>query len=137
MVNFKVSLLFLLLFTTSGMCAVQNGELTKSIDEYRTYTLARCIKNNYINMGVDFDKARLRDVTTGFIDMEEGVAFSAEKDNKLDAFIESKTRNFYVPKQQTGDLASKNLVIYDCVHFSKSSELGVFLKELLARKVEE
>ncbi|EPV3654695.1 MULTISPECIES: hypothetical protein [Citrobacter] len=105
----------------------------KILNNYKVYSLARCISNNYIEMGVSFNKLPLKDYTTGFIDIEEGFAFSVNKGNTLDLFIRNKTGKFYQPKQKSGDLASVNLVIYDCVDFYKSKELQDFLIGLIQK----
>ncbi|MDV1269422.1 hypothetical protein VC562_24000 [Citrobacter freundii] len=72
----------------------------------------------------------------GFIDIEEGLAFSSDKNNALDMFIKSKTDNFYKTRQTEGDLAQLNMVIYDCVDFYHSTELNVFLNNLISKKTE-
>ncbi|OMQ24594.1 hypothetical protein [Serratia oryzae] len=107
--------------------------LDKTINDYRVYSLARCITDNYKKMGVDFNKLPVKDNTTGFIDIDNGLAFSAERDNELDKFIEVNTGRFYQPKQQSGDLASINLVVYDCMDFYHSKELKQFLKVLIQK----
>lgn len=84
-------------------------------------------------MGVDFTTSKLRDTTTGFIDVEEGLGFSSDKNNSLDTYIKNKTENFYKPKQTEGDLAKVNLVIYDCATFSQSKELSAFLSALIIK----
>ncbi|MTH48878.1 hypothetical protein GJV78_22155 [Escherichia alba] len=86
-------------------------------------------------MGIDFSKSSLKDGTLAFIDIDNGLAFSAEKDNELDNFIKIKTGDFYQPRQKKGDLASVNMVMYDCMAFYHSKELAVFLKQLI-RKAE-
>lgn len=110
--------------------SVTNDEI---VNNYKVYSLARCVTDNYKRMGVDFNKLSLKDNTLGFIDMDNGLAFSAEQNNELDAFIKNKTEKFYRPKQVSGDLASINLVIYDCMDFYHSNELSVFLNELIKR----
>lgn len=105
----------------------------KTLNDYRTYSLARCISNNYKSMGIDFNKSHIKDFTMGFIDIEEGFAFSAEKDNALDSYISNKTKKFYLPKQAEGDLSNVNLVIFDCVEFSQSKELNTVLRDLIEK----
>ncbi|MGF6189730.1 hypothetical protein [Serratia sp. 2723] len=107
--------------------------LDKTINDYRVYSLARCIVDNYKKMGVDFNKSPLKDGTMGFIDLDNGLAFSAERNNELDKFIEVNTGHFYQPKQPSGDLASVNLVVYDCMGFYHSKELKQFLKTLIQK----
>ncbi|MTH48863.1 hypothetical protein [Intestinirhabdus alba] len=80
-------------------------------------------------MRVDFNNLLVKDGALSFID--NGQAFSAVRNNKLDAFIKSKAGYFYHPKQKNGDLASINLVIFDCIIFYHSTELMLFLKELI------
>ena len=124
-----------LAFYTWCASAGENGQLNldKTISDYRVYSLARCITDNYKKMGVDFNKLPVKDNTTGFIDIDNGLAFSSERDNELDKFIEVNTGHFYQPKQQGGDLASINLVIYDCMNFYHSKELKQFLKTLIQK----
>ncbi|HCE8851806.1 TPA: hypothetical protein N2Q63_000347, partial [Citrobacter freundii] len=71
-----------------------------------------------------------------FIDIEEGLAFSSDKNNALDMFIKNKTDNFYKTRQTEGDLAQLNMVIYDCVDFYHSTELNVLLNNLISKKTE-
>ncbi|WP_285128882.1 hypothetical protein [Leclercia adecarboxylata] len=104
-----------------------------TVNKYRVYSLARCITDNYIKMGADFNKLSIKDNTMGFIDMDNGLAFSAEQSNELDAFIRKKTGTLYQLKQESGDLASVNLVIYDCVDFYRSKELNIFLNEFIKK----
>lgn len=135
--EFKFLLCFLFLISGCGVCSTKNEYSipNKSLSDYKIYSLARCITNNYINMGVDFDKLHLKDYTMGFIDIEDGFAFSAKKGNALDVFIKNKTDDFYQPKQTEGDLAAINLVIYDCTVFSQSKEVDIFLKELIFKEI--
>ncbi|KEY57105.1 hypothetical protein [Serratia sp. DD3] len=131
----SIIIIFSILFYSWGVSAGEKNQvsLDKTIKEYRVYSLARCIGNNYKKMGVDFNKLPLTDNTVGFIDIDMGLAFSAERNNELDKFIEVNTGYFYQPKQQSGDLASINLVVYDCVDFYHSIELKRFLKELIQK----
>lgn len=128
-----------LLFCTwaGGALADEPKALTAQelLEEYKTYSLARCITENYERMGVDFGKLPLKDGTQGFIDIELGYALTAEKNNALNAFIKDKTGGFYKAKQSEGDLARVNLVIYDCVGFSRSGELEGVLEKLIAGTV--
>ncbi|SQI36397.1 Uncharacterised protein [Leminorella richardii] len=102
------------------------------LKEYKIYSLARCITNNYEKMGVDFKKLPLTDGTMGFIDIDMGLGFNAEKNNALNAFIEAKTGEFYKPLRQSGgDLRTTNMVIYRCVEFSQSGELERVLRGLI------
>ena len=129
-------LLFIgLLLLGTGLCSAEN-ELKvskKSLNDYKIYALARCITDNYTNMGVDFNQLRLKDSTMGFIDIEEGYALGSTANNALDEFIKSKTGDFYKPKQTEGDLAIVNMVIYDCAAFSQSKVLEVFLSDLIVK----
>lgn len=127
----------MLMFLLSGVASVAHGK-TESIadkteNDYRVYALAKCITNNYHQMGVDFNRLPLTDYTTGFIDIEEGFAFSASENNELDAFITNKTGDFHKPRQSGGDLANVNMVIFDCVDFYHSEELVLFLRDLLQK----
>jgi len=120
------------------LCEVSAAENQKvsndsTVNNYMTYALARCITDNYKKMGADFNRLSVKDNTMGFIDMDNGMAFSAEQNNELDAFIRNKTVKFYQPKQESADLASVNLVIYDCVGFYHSKELNIFLNELIKK----
>ncbi|MDN0095399.1 hypothetical protein [Yersinia rohdei] len=137
--KYKFLLYFLFLISGLGMCSTKNEYpiSNKSLNDYKTYLIARCITNNYIKMGVNFDKLHLKDYTMGFIDIEDGFAFSVRKDNALDVFIKNKTDDFYQPKQTEGDLATVNLVIYDCIVFSQSKEADVFLKELIFKETSD
>ncbi|WP_347254778.1 hypothetical protein [Leminorella grimontii] len=132
----KTLLLLSLLFCTwaGGALANEPKALTAQelLKEYKTYSLARCITENYKSMGVDFGKLPLKDGTQGFIDIELGYALTAEQNNALNAFIKDKTDGFYKAKQSEGDLARVNLVIYDCVGFSQSEELEGVLEKLIA-----
>lgn len=101
------------------------------LDEYKTYSLARCITSNYSRMGVNLKKPDITDYTLGFIDIEEGYALGAQKDNPLDFYIEKRTAEFYKPKQSQGDIAKTNLAIYERVDFYKSGELDSFPRVLL------
>lgn len=114
-------------------CENQNASNDVTVKNYRVYSLARCVTDNYKRMGVDFNILSLKDNTMGFIDIDNGLAFSAEQNNELDEFIKNKTDKFYRPKQISGDLASINFVIYDCMDFYHSNELSVFLNELIKR----
>lgn len=134
-------LLFLgLLISGSAICATENeSEMSMSeklVANYKIYSVAQCITHNYTRMGVDFSKLKLKDYTMGFIDLEDGLAFNAKPDNALNAFINSKTGHFYQPKQPEGDLAAANLVIYQCVEFSQSKELDIFLTDLILKKTQ-
>ncbi|WP_380177458.1 hypothetical protein [Kalamiella sp. sgz302252] len=108
-------------------------DLADAIKDYRIYSLARCINNNYREMVVDFSKQSPVDNTIGFIDIDKGYAFSINKNNNLDRFIKEETKNFFRPKHKSGDLSTINLVIYDCVNFYHSKKLNDFLKELLLK----
>jgi hypothetical protein len=123
------------LFYLCGAIAAENNKASvdSTVNNYRVYSLARCITNNYKEMGVDFNKLSLKDNTMGFIDMDNGLGFSAERNNELDEFIKNKTENFYQPKQKNGDLASINLVVYDCMGFYHSKELTAFLNKLIRK----
>lgn len=101
------------------------------LDEYKTYSIARCITNNYSDMGVNLDGSNIIDYTMGFIDIEEGYALATEKYNKLDSYIKEKTADLYKPKQHQDDMSKTNLVIYECVDFYKSDDLDLFLRALL------
>lgn len=103
--------------------------------DYKTYALARCIRNNYEKMGVHFNDYTLKDYTMGFIDIENGFAFSTNKNNALDLFIRTETDEFYRPKKSEGDLAGLNMVIYDCIDFYHSKKLKVFLNDALSEKM--
>ncbi|EAQ0496942.1 hypothetical protein ILU99_001255 [Salmonella enterica] len=85
-------------------------------------------------MGVVFTKLPLKDNTRGFIDMDMGLAFYRNKDNVLASFIENKTGDFYKPRQAYGDLASVNMVIYDCIDFYHSKELNMFLRKIISER---
>ncbi|EMB4340339.1 hypothetical protein I5462_18700 [Citrobacter freundii] len=137
--TYRLNLVFFLFFAP-GYAICSNGNILNTyehlLDNYKTYSLARCITNNYKKMGIDFNKLPLKDYTMGFIDIEEGLAFSSDKNNALDMFIKSKTDNFYKTRQTEGDLAQLNMVIYDCVDFYHSTELNVFLNNLISKKTE-
>ena len=105
------------------------------LNEYKKFSLAQCIENNYEKMGVDFTKLPLKDHTAGFIDMDIGLAFYRDKDNVLASFIENKTGDFYKPKQTSGDLVSTNIVIYECIDFYHSRELDVFLRKIITERI--
>ncbi|HIA4031645.1 TPA: hypothetical protein ACWQBO_005068 [Escherichia coli] len=113
------------------------SESESTLDDYKIFTLAKCIASNYEKMGVDFTKLPLKDNTMGFIDIDAGLAFYRNKDNALASFINKKTGDFYRPKQTSGDLASSNMVIYDCVNFYHSKELDVFLKKIIHERTVE
>lgn len=126
----------LTLFWWSSAYAI--ADVTVSIQilkEYKKFSLAKCIENNYKKMGVDFQKLPLKDNTAGFIDMDLGLAFYRDKDNVLASFIEKQTGDFYKPKDTRGDLASANIVIYECIDFYQSNELDVFLRRIISRKM--
>ena len=126
------------LFLASGDATCSNGNTLNThehlLDNYKTYSLARCITNNYEKMGLNFNNPPLKDYTMGFIDIEEGLAFSSDKNNALDMFIKIKTDNFHKPRQTEGDLAQLNMVIYDCVDFYHSRELDVLLNNLILKE---
>lgn len=131
---------FVISFVLFFVCALcSNGEEfnvnEKLLDNYKTYSLARCIINNYEKMGVTFNKLPLKDYSMGFIDVEEGFALSSDRNNVLDVFVKDKTDDFYKPRQAGGDLSHSNMVIYDCVDFYHSIELDVFLNNLILKKV--
>lgn len=133
----KNILIFLCLGFSSLCMSADNSEqitLDNTIKEYRIYSLARCIEANYEKMGVDFKQLPLTDITIGFIDIDGGLGFglnglNSKPNNVLDDYIEMKTGDFYKPKHESGDLASSNLVVYNCVDFYESEELKNFLKE--------
>lgn len=132
-------LLSLMLYAwAGGALANEPKALTAQelLKEYKTYSLARCITENYKSMGVDFGKLPLKDYTQGFIDIELGYAFNAEQNNALNAYIKDKTGGFYKAKQSEGDLARVNLVIYDCVEFSRSKGLEGVLEGLIAGAID-
>lgn len=135
--TYRLNLVFFLFFSP-GYAICSNGNVLNTyehlLDNYKTYSLARCITNNYKKMGIDFNKLPLKDYTMGFIDIEEGLAFSSDKNNALDMFIKSKTDNFYKTRQTEGDLAQLNMVIYDCVDFYHSRELDALLNSLISKK---
>ncbi|MFH2475108.1 hypothetical protein [Citrobacter freundii] len=137
--TYRLNLVFFLFFAP-GYAICSNGNILNTyehlLDNYKTYSLARCITNNYKKMGIDFNKLPLKDYTMGFIDIEEGLAFSSDKNNALDMFIKSKTDNFYKTRQTEGDLAQLNMVIYGCVDFYHSTELNVLLNNLISKKTE-
>ncbi|HGB4760508.1 TPA: hypothetical protein ACIVKV_004627, partial [Salmonella enterica subsp. enterica serovar Javiana] len=56
------------------------------------------------------------------------------KYNPLASFIENKTGDFYKTRQAYGDLASANMVIYDCIDFYHSKELNVFLRKIISER---
>jgi hypothetical protein len=116
----------------TGVCLAGDSRPPPSLlDEYKTYSLARCITNNYSSMGVKLGNTSIADYTMGFIDIEEGYALGVSKDNQLDNYIREKTAEFHKPKQTQGDASKTNLVIYDCVDFYKSDDLDSFLGKLL------
>ncbi|RXO32062.1 hypothetical protein D0525_23925 [Salmonella enterica] len=136
MMNKYVLFLFLFNFVYAARSGENKQEnMIESLVDYKTYSLARCITNNYSKMGVDFNNLPLHDYTMGFIDVEKWFAFNATKDNTLDVFIRNKTDHFYKPAQVVGDLARSNLVIYNCVNFYQSKELDVFLRDLISKKI--
>jgi hypothetical protein len=114
----------------TGACFAGNAP-PSLLDEYKTYSLARCITYNYTSMGIELKEQDITDYTAGFIDIEEGYALGAKNNNKLDSYIKEKTADFYKPKQLQGDASKTNLVIYECVDFYKSGGLDSFLKKLL------
>lgn len=131
MSKYTVSLFFLMF---CGVCYASDNKISddeKHLDDYKTYSLARCITDNYKSMGVDFSKAKIKDGTLGFIDIDEGLLFSANDNNELDLFIRARTRDFYKPKQNSGDLAGVNTVVLDCVDFFRSSELDRVLRKII------
>ena len=137
--TYRLNLVFFLFFVPRYAICSNGNDLNiheHLLDNYKTYSLARCITNNYKKMGIDFNKLPLKDYTMGFIDIEEGLAFSSDKNNALDMFIKSKTDNFYKTRQTEGDLAQLNMVIYDCVDFYHSTELNVLLNNLISKKTE-
>lgn len=131
----NIALVLFFLFLSGVASAEESGgvNFADAIKDYRIYALARCINNNYREMGVDFSKQSPADNTIGFIDIDKGYAFSITKNNKLDRFIKEETKNFFRPKHKSGDLSTINLVIYDCVNFYHSKKLNDFLKELLLK----
>ncbi|MDL3639072.1 hypothetical protein QR231_10140 [Salmonella enterica] len=100
----------------------------------KNFHLLSVLKKNYEKMGVVFTKLPLKDNTRGFIDMDMGLAFYRNKYNPLASFIENKTGDFYKPRQAYGDLASANMVIYDCIDFYHSKELNVFLRKIISER---
>lgn len=137
--NKFIPLFSLLLLTWANVAFANDAPWQRTpetlLKEYKIYSLARCITNNYEKMGVDFRTLPLTDGTVGFIDIDMGLAFAADPDNALDAFIEAKTGDFYKPLRQSGgDLRTTNMVIYRCANFSQSGELEGVLKGLIAKE---
>ncbi|ESC15955.1 hypothetical protein SEEA0322_23024 [Salmonella enterica subsp. enterica serovar Agona str. 0322] len=100
----------------------------------KNFHLLSVLKKIIEKMGVVFTKLPLKDNTRGFIDLDIGLAFYRNKDNVLALFIENKTGDFYKPRQAYGDLASVNMVIYDCIDFYHSKELNVFLRKIISER---
>ncbi|MFC0179929.1 hypothetical protein [Thorsellia kenyensis] len=109
------------------------------VDEYKTYSLAYCIEENYKKMGIDFKQLPYKDITLGFIDTDMGVGFgfNTQPTNVLDEYIEMKTGHFYQPAHKEGDMSSVNLVIYHCAHFYESQELKDFLKKQIPLRMQK
>ncbi|EHG0014613.1 hypothetical protein J1K50_002859 [Salmonella enterica subsp. enterica serovar Magwa] len=130
-------ILFIMMFFLGGASGYASSEKSISkelLSEYKKFSLAECIEKNYEKMGVVFTKLPLKDNTRGFIDMDMGLAFYRNKYNPLASFIENKTGGFYKPRQAYGDLASANMVIYDCIDFYHSKELNVFLRKIISER---
>lgn len=108
----------------------------KTLEEYKIFSLGKCITGNYEQMGVDFDKLPYHDNTYGYIDIDVGLAFYSKRDNVLARYIKEKTGNFYKPSTDRGDLASANLIMYRCVDFYHSKELDVFLRKIIYQRLE-
>lgn len=135
MIKFKLSIIVFLFGLSSVYARLDINVSPQLLDDYKKFSLAKCIENNYGKMGVVFDKLPLKDNTTGFIDMDIGLAFYRDKNNVLASFIENKTGGFYKPKQNRGDLASANIVIYECIDFYHSRELSVFLRKIISDRI--
>lgn len=137
----KKIILVLILFFASGHAVFSNIKKSNTneffLDGYKKYALARCITNNYEQMGVEFNKLSLKDYTMGFIDVEEGFALSSDNNNVLDIFIKKNTGDFHKPKHIEGDLAQLNMVIYNCIDFYHSKNLDIFLKKIISIKMKE
>ena len=109
----------------------------KMLDEYKTFSLGKCINTNYAKMGIDFNKVPLHDNTYGYIDIDAGLGFYSKRNNVLARYIEEKTGDFYKPSTQQGDLASANMVMYKCVDFFHSRALDAFLRKILYKRLSD
>lgn len=70
--TYRLNLVFFLFFAP-GYAICSNGNVLNTyehlLDNYKTYSLARSITNNYKKMGIDFNKLPLKDYTMGFMVM--------------------------------------------------------------------
>ncbi|MFC0178914.1 hypothetical protein [Thorsellia kenyensis] len=137
----KILIILFFGFYSLSISADYDQKMTfdEMINEYKIYSLALCIKNNYEKMGVDFNQLPLKDITRGFIDIDAGLGFggNGKTTNVLEDYIQMKTGHFYQPVHKTGDMASTNIVIYQFADFYESQELKDFLKKQIELRLLE
>ncbi|HFZ0582122.1 hypothetical protein ACU6ZO_05840 [Klebsiella aerogenes] len=126
-----ICLLYLFLFSHDSFSETITPDMDM-LQQYRAYSLTKCIKDNYTKMGVDFSSLPLKDHTMGLIFEMDPQGILGTNERYFEKYIEDKTKFFYQPKQSSGDLAQSNLVIYDCLSFSQSKELEEFILVLMA-----
>lgn len=82
---------------------------------------------------MNFDTLPLKDNTQGLVFEMDKENILALEGRPVQKYIDEKTQLFYKPKQSDGELANLNLIVFDCVDFSNSTELNVFLEKTISK----